>query len=124
MAVDYTFNHAPLDLCPRMMPSMTKKSKERALKKSEGYSEKDALEFVIDKWKSGSRTERVIDKWKLGGKRGSVRSSITKKGSWRKKKDGDMMEENEINMNSLALGSSESSLKAVNKWKTLRCKQI
>ena len=110
MAVDYTFQHAPLDVCPSMMPTMTKKARERARQKREGDRDEAKLACVIDIWKSGNR-------------RGSVRSSIIKKGSLRKKKDGDMMEENEIKMNSLALGSSDSSLKAINKWKTLRCKK-
>ena len=96
MAMDYTFNHAPLDVCPRILPSMTRRAKEKASKErnnsnnSDGSNSAATLSFVIDAWKSGNsgskREKNVIAKWKSGARKGSALGVIKKdrKGSLKK----------------------------------------
>ena len=98
MAADYTFNHGGVNVIPDTIPSMTRKSSHRARKSSSGDTEEEKVAFVIDHWKF----------------------SGTKKGSLKKKKNVESKAINEISMNSLALGTSDPSLKAISKWKTLR----
>ena len=102
MAADYTFNHAGVNVIPDSMPALTRKSSQKARKPSSGENEDDKLVFVIDHW----------------------RSSGIKKTSVKRKKNIESKEVNEISMNSLSLGSSDPSLKAASKWKTLRHKAI
>ena len=98
MAADYTFNHGGVNVIPDTIPSMTRKSSHRARKSSSGDNEEEKMAFVLDAWKS----------------------SGVKKGSLKKKKNVESKAINEISMNSLALGTSDPSLKAISKWKTLR----
>ena len=98
MAADYTFNHGGVNVIPDTIPSMIRKSSHRARKSSSGDNEDEKMAFVIDAWKS----------------------SGVKKGSLKKKKIVESKAINEISMNSLALGTSDPSLKAISKWKTLR----
>ena len=97
MAADFTFNHGGVDVLPDMMPAMTHKTKLKARKSSGEYDE-DKLAFVIEHW--------------------------NKKTSLKRKKVVNSKEVNEISMNSLTLGASDKPLKAVNKWKTLRRKDM
>ena len=131
MAMDYTFNHVGLDVCPRVLPTMTKRSKEKARKELDNSDENNAaatLSFVIDAWKSGNsdgrREKNAIAKWKSGTRKGTTLGGIRRerKGSFKKMKDVDVPNGNQVSVNSLAMGSSESSLKTANKWKTLRSK--
>ena len=100
-SMDFTFNPAPIDVTPTFLPNMTKKSKQ-STRSSEGDKEQEALNFVIDKWRTGSQNRR----------------------SMKRRKNSDMMEENGVNMSKMSLGSSDASLKVVSKWKTIRRKDI
>ena len=82
--------------------SSPRKSSQKGRKPSSGENEDDKLAFVIDHW----------------------RSSGIKKNSIKRKKNVESKEVNEISMNSLSLGSSDPSLKAASKWKTLRHKNF
>ena len=74
----------------------------RLTRSSDSDKEQEALNFVIDKWRTGSQNRR----------------------SMKRRKNSDMMEENGVNMSKMSLGSSDASLKVVSKWKTIRRKDI
>ena len=100
-SMDFTFNPAPIDVTPTFLPNMTKKGKQ-STRSSERDKEKEALNFVIDRWRSDGQKRR----------------------SMKRRKNSDMMEENGVNMSKMSLGTSDASLKVVSKWKTIRRKDI
>ena len=95
MAADFLFTPAPVDVCPRNLPSMTKKSRENARKMPDG----DSVSTISNDWKVGSKNRLSL----------------------RKRRNLDVMEENELRMKTLSMGHS-SPLKTVKKWKSLRHK--
>ena len=98
MAADFLFTPAPVDVCPRNLPSMTRKSRENA-RKMPDRDDNSSVSTNFDPLKVGSKNRHSL----------------------RKRRNLDVMEENELRMKTLSMGHS-SPLKTVKKWKSLRHK--
>ena len=107
VAMDFTFEPAPVDVIPRFLPRCTSKTKQ-ASKDASNAEAKNAGS------KSSSNLALVIAAFKSEG---NARSKL------KQRRKIDMLEEKGVRNNQASTSASASSLKAINKWKSLRNKK-